>query len=115
MPDKAAILVDDDHGRQLARGAGRHAKIARHLAAFARISYALRLHAGVIGLDDLGGCLVGFDQRGNAGGSCGRAEERRELAHVGAPVECNVRVFVVEIDHLLCDHRAVGHRRYSLT
>ena len=113
-----AVLVDDDDRGQPARGVGRPGQIARHLPALARIGDALGLEPRVVVPHHLRRGLVGLDQRGDGRGRRRGAHQGGELGQIGAPVERDVGVLVVELDHILRElggdlRRTIGHWRLS--
>ena len=105
---QAAILVDDDDGRQLAVLVGRMHEIALHLAVCAGPCDVLCRQPFIVGRHDLRRGGTCRQQRRDGG--CGRPRtcQPGELVHEAATVERQMGVFVIGVDHRLGDCRC-GH------
>jgi hypothetical protein len=100
---EAAVLVHDDDGRQLGGRPGGLRQIALHLARTARIGDVLGCHALVVLGDHRRLRRVRRQQRRDRCGRRAGAGELRQLLHEAAPVQRQVGVFVVGVDHRLRD------------
>ena len=108
MRVEAAVLVHDDDGAELAALVCRTREIAHHLALGARPLDVLGLQPGVVGRHDLGTRRICGKQRRDRRRGGARACQLGQLFHEIAPVQRQMRVFVIGIDHRLRDGRG-GH------
>ena len=113
-----AVLVHHDDRRQRPGGIGRPHQIAAHRLPFgARPGDRLGLHPRIVLRDDRRARLVGGEHRRDRRRGRRRAGQPLQLLHEIAAVERQMRVVVVELDHLLRDLwsdrwlRHVVHRR----
>ena len=109
MRVEPAILVDDDDGRQLVRHPGGPREIALHLAGTARIGDVLAGDARIVLRDHRGLRRIRREKRRDHGRRRPAAGQPRQLLHEAAPVERQVGVFVIGVDHRLRDNLSHHH------
>ena len=119
MRIKPAVLVDHDHRRELSGRVGRARQIAAHrLPVGAGPGDRLGLQPRIVFRHDRRPRLARREHRRDRRRSRRRSGQPLELVHEIATIERQMRVVVVDLDHLLRDFRSdlgpLVHRRLPL-